>query len=163
MRRTPPELVARQLKRWSQRWPREHIPTVVVLEGDADAFTEAVRASMVDAGLRVTLERCEHRGAEAVDHLGAGSFDYGLVGPSLHRLHELDRLTTLRAAERLARHGLMWTGLIGKEDAHTRRSVLEVRSRLSMRYLEGVPLPRFRGAFLMAGEFPSAWSGLGRA
>jgi hypothetical protein len=77
---------------------------------------------------------------------------------------EIEQLTTLRAAERLARNGLVWTGLTRTPlsgDGMRRSDIAKLRKRLSMKWLTKHRCPLVGGEFLFGAEFPDAWTGLG--
>ncbi|MEM1422817.1 MAG: hypothetical protein AAGH64_02325 [Planctomycetota bacterium] len=149
------DALIKTLQAWSARWPDDRAVTLVRFEDDADTG-----AALTRAGIEATTTNA--RPAYAVEQLGAASSDYALVGPELHRLPEIERLTALRAAERLARQGVLWIGQTDRAAGLTRAWVLRTRARLSMSYLHRVRLPRFsEGPFLLAGEFADAWTGLG--
>lgn len=129
----------------------------------------------------VELRRCD--ALEAMEELGANSFDYAHAGMFLHHLSEIEVLTALRVMERLASKGIVWNDLLRtrlamagiwvltigqgemvKHDARvsvragfTRREVLEFASRLSMGYA-GFESSVLTQRFTLAGEFPGAWT-----
>jgi hypothetical protein len=148
------------LRQWSRRWPGARTVTLIDVGAHDDAFARTLNAH--DLPIQATC--AEARPAEAVDTHGAASFDYAHVGRAIEAMHPLERLTTLRAAERLGRHGLLWTGLVRAPFAGEglgRSQILDMRKRLSMRWLRPRRLPRLGGPFLCAGEHPDAWTGLG--
>ncbi|GAB4516507.1 MAG: hypothetical protein Tsb0013_21040 [Phycisphaerales bacterium] len=161
------EMVLDRLVRWSTRWSHDgaRSATIVEVGSTHDTDTRALRGLADDFGLDLRTHHCEVRPAEAVERYGANTFDYALVGPELREQNDVERLTTLRAAERLARQGLLWTGTLAPPlraaPGMRRAEVLDIRRRLSMGYLKSIALPRLGGPFLLAGEFADAWTGLG--
>ncbi len=156
-------LVVETLAGWSVRWPDARDVTLIDVASSTDATIDELRTRAHEHGLRLSITRLEHRAAEAVEHLGAGSFDYAHVGEALEHELPIVRLTTLRAAERLGRQGLLWSGLVRPPlggAGFGRRYIRDAQRRLSMQHLSG-KLPRMGGPFVLGSETPDAWTGLG--
>lgn len=159
-----PRDVIALMKRWSARWPRDRTVTLIDVGAQIDVNVLAMNNLAQEAGLPFRADFNDIRPADITDTLGAHSYDYAHVGESLGKMPEIEQLTTLRAAERLARNGLVWTGFTRTplSGAGMKRSqIFKLRRRLSMPWLTKRACPRMGGAFLFAQEFPDAWTGLG--
>lgn len=160
MAKTQQELVLDTLARWSTRWPGGRTVTIIDIDSPDDALIEALNSS----ALPLRAERLQVRPAEAVEALGDRSFGYAHVGNDLARRNDVERLTTLRVAERLGKHGLVWTGTVrpplSTSKDLSRSDVLDIRKRLGMGWCTP-RVPRLGGEFIVAGEHADAWTGLG--
>lgn len=154
--------VGEAFARFSSRWPSGRAVTLVLVGPHSIGETRSIAEACVTAGVELHDHSAE-RPADLVERLGAAAFDYAHVGHEWGSMGDVERLTCLRVAERLARAGLFWTGTlrgITGGPGTSRRRVVDARARLSMGWLEG-RLPRLGGAFCLAGEHADAWSGLG--
>jgi hypothetical protein len=153
------------------------ITAVDLHEKTLEVAKERVRASGQDDGIEVLR-------ADALDLVslfGPGSFDYVHAGMFLHHLSDLRALTMLRIMDRVARRGLVWNDLVRSrlyrgllnvilvgqpemvrhdarvsvEAGFTRREVLDMASRLELKYARYGRVLGYR--FTLAGEKPGAW------
>ncbi len=150
------------LERFRSRWPTDRAVSLALV----GAHTDEESATLGEVCTRLGLRMADHsseRPVELVERTGADVFDYAHVGALWAELGDVERLTTLRVAERLASAGLVWTGTVrglAGGAGTSRRCVLDAKKRLSLGWLEG-RVPRLGGGFCLAGEHAGAWSGLG--
>jgi ubiquinone/menaquinone biosynthesis C-methylase UbiE len=152
-----------------------------------DTTLDIARDEVARAGLddRITVVKAD--ALKLTDTFEPGSFDYAHAGMFLHHLNFFDTMTVLRIMERLASAGIVWNDLLRsrlalvgihlltvgapemvKHDARvsvrkgfTPSEVKDVQNRLELRWCRLSTIP-WQGRFVLAGEKPDAWSGLGR-
>lgn len=199
----------RHLSSWSRSWGKGRITILDLGTGSADIPVEVCRWGMArgfdvhatgldlhertiaearrflgsqdDVAGRVEVVRGDARGI--VEEFGVGSFDYVHAGLFLHHLPDLGVLTVLRAMDRVARRGIIWSDLrrsrlaaaliepmlwgrprmvihdarVSVKAGFTRAEVEDMARRLELGFASYRADPPFFYRFTFAGERPGAW------